>query len=116
MSDQKVANSEGCGGSEWSLQRCVFHSVLGQASRAFSSISMAAPNCRHRAVRNVVSIGCSAISFLLCSSFLTDYHQSGNKTSSLRLSRNAETSRRSGGAVLLSLCASSSESLCEAGK
>src|SRR5207248_1328941 len=54
--------------------------------------------------------------FHLCSTFLTDPHQSGKKTSSSKLSRNAETSRRSGGAVLLSSCASSSESLCEAGK
>src|SRR5713226_6608366 len=40
----------GLGGSEWSLQRCACHSVLGQATRAFSSISMAAPNCCQRAV------------------------------------------------------------------
>src|SRR5438477_2469265 len=38
-----------------------FQCALGQASRAFSSISMAAPNCCHRAVCTVVSIGCSAI-------------------------------------------------------
>src|SRR5258708_30109007 len=44
--DQNAAYS----GSEWSLQRRPFQCVLGQASRAFSSMSIVAPNCCQRAV------------------------------------------------------------------
>jgi hypothetical protein len=50
---------------------------------AFSSISMVAPNCHHRAVRNVVSSGCSAIllsSFVLL--FSTRYHTRRSASSS----------------------------------
>src|SRR5712671_4320827 len=50
--DQNAAYS----GSEWSLQRRPFQCVLGQASRAFSSMSIAAPNCCQRAVLHKVSI------------------------------------------------------------
>src|SRR5437899_8961116 len=37
-------------GSEWSLQRRPVHCVLGQASKACSSMSIVAPNCCQRAV------------------------------------------------------------------
>src|SRR5437899_12061256 len=43
-------------GSEWSLQRRPVHCVLGQASRAFSSMSIVAPNCCQRAVLHKGSI------------------------------------------------------------
>src|SRR5258708_28936439 len=50
--DQNAAYS----GSEWSLQRRPFQCVLGQASRAFSSMSIVAPNCCQRAVLHKGSI------------------------------------------------------------
>src|SRR5947209_15070855 len=46
----------GYSGTEWSLQRRPFQYVLGQASRAFSSMSIVAPNCCQRAVLHNVSI------------------------------------------------------------
>src|SRR5256884_8997603 len=53
---QNAADSDGCGWSEWSLQRRPFQCVLGQASRAFSSMSIVAPNCCQRAVLHKGSI------------------------------------------------------------
>src|ERR1700676_807108 len=53
---QNAAYSGGRGGSERSLQRRPFQCVLGQASRAFSSISIVAPNCCQRAVVHKGSI------------------------------------------------------------
>src|ERR1700693_2795568 len=47
---QNAADSGGRGWSEWSLQRRPFQCVLGQASKAFSSMSIVAPNCCQRAV------------------------------------------------------------------
>src|SRR5713226_9616494 len=53
---QNAANSGGREESEWSLQRCPFQCVPGQASRAFSSMSIVAPNCCQRAVLHRGSI------------------------------------------------------------
>src|SRR5437764_6441662 len=53
---QNAADSDGCGWSEWSLQRRPCQCVLGQASRAFSSMSIVAPNCCQRAVLHKESI------------------------------------------------------------
>src|ERR1700693_4054722 len=53
---QNSADSGGRGWSEWSLQRRPFQCVLGQASRAFSSMSIVAPNCCQRAVLHNGSI------------------------------------------------------------
>src|SRR5437868_1612866 len=53
---QNAADSGGRGWSEWSLQRRPFQCVLGQASRAFSSMSIVAPNCCQRAVLHKGSI------------------------------------------------------------
>src|SRR5947208_13306815 len=53
---QNAADSGGRGWSEWSLQRRPFQCVLEQASRAFSSMSIVAPNCCQRAVLHKGSI------------------------------------------------------------
>ena len=47
-------------------------------------MSMAAPNCRHRAVRHKVTRECSVISRSSFSFFLTDYHKSGEQQSTDR--------------------------------
>src|SRR2546421_3045932 len=64
MIDQNAAYSGGRGWSEWSLHRRPFQSVLGQASRAFSSMSIVAPNCCQRAVLHNGSI-CTPPSVML---------------------------------------------------
>src|SRR2546421_3928397 len=61
---QNAADSDGCGWSERSLQRRPFQCVLGQASRAFSSMSIVAPNCCQRAVLHNGSI-CTPPSVML---------------------------------------------------
>src|SRR3989440_11750849 len=61
---QNAADSDGCGWSEWSLQRRPCQCVLGQASRAFSSMSIVAPNCCQRAVLHNGSI-CTPPSVIL---------------------------------------------------
>src|SRR6266566_2792332 len=53
---QNAVYSGGRGWSEWSLHRRPFQCVLGQASRAFSSMSIVAPNCCQRAVLHKGSI------------------------------------------------------------
>src|SRR6266581_620719 len=53
---QNAANSGDREGSEWLLQRRPCQCVLGQASRAFSSMSIVAPNCCQRAVLHKGSI------------------------------------------------------------
>src|SRR5947209_3480298 len=55
----------GYSGTEWSLQRRPFQCVLGQASRAFSSMSIVAPNCCQRAVLNKGSICIPPVSLCL---------------------------------------------------
>src|SRR5205823_3570305 len=65
---QNAADSGGRGWSDWSLQRRPCQSVLGQASRAFSSMSIAAPNCCQRAVLHNGSISIPPCAMLILTS------------------------------------------------